>query len=137
MIRQKKSLSLLLVLPILLGGATTAFAAQRTAHYSYDVPRFNGHSTTGRSIKKLSRTSAVNNNTSNGAGVSLKSWVINAYNGKEVTNTATFASGQRINMTYKESVKNYVGGHYKMSIGTRWSERLNIHTSGYWSPDDK
>lgn len=136
MVRQKKLLSSLLILPILLGGATTAFAAQRTKHYSYDVPRLNGHSTTG-SIKKLSRTSAVNNNTSNGQGTSLKSWIITAYSGKPVTDTESFASGQRINMTYKGSTKDYVGGNFKMSIGTGFLEFHNIHTSGYWSPDDK
>jgi hypothetical protein len=129
--------SSLLVLPILLGGAITTFAEQRTQYYSYDVPKINGHSSTGV-LRKLSRTSAVNNNISNESGETLKSWVVSSAHDTPVTSTVTFGSGQRVNMPYKgNNIKQYVGRNYRMSIGTGWLDFSDIHTKGFWSPDDK
>lgn len=127
---------ILLVLPLFISSSVTAFAATRSiGKYSYNVPGFGGSYTTG-SLKKVSRTGAVNNNTTNGGGRTLYSMMVN-YAEKPVTKEYSFAPGQRINMPYIGSAKDYVGGRYKMIISSKLSYFSNTHTSGYWSPDDE
>ena len=126
----------LLVLPLFISSSVTALAATRSiGKYSYNVSGLGGSYTTG-SLKKVSRTSAVNNNTTIGGGRTLYSMMVN-YAEKPVTKEYSLAPGQRINMPYIGSTKDYVGGRYKMVISSKWSYFSATHASGYWSPDDE
>lgn len=56
------------MLPLFISSSVTALAAKRSiGKYSYNVSGLGGSYTTG-SLKKVSRTSAVNNNTTIGGG---------------------------------------------------------------------
>lgn len=126
----------LLVLPLFISSSVTALAATRSiGKYSYNVPGFGGSYTTVP-LKKVSRTGAVNNNTTIGGGRILYATMVN-YAEKPVTHDYFFGSGQRINMPYIGSARDYVGGRYKMVISSKWNYFSATHASGYWSPDDE